>query len=337
MRAAERLAGELASRYHEDRAAIGREIHRATANRASALGHPCARYGTYLRVAWDSEEPKGPGFGYAVREGTIAEHAFIGELNRLGFAWHEGQMPYSWPEYEITGHIEGRIADLRAPEEFSSPLLCELKALNVYTAAKIKTLRDLLSEWWTARYVVQIGLYMLMAEVEEAVLLVKNRGTGHLTSIPLFLWGEDEDSKVLRQETERALDRAVEINAAVHAWEDAKGAGATEDVLDAVLPDRMPYDGRICGSCGFRAICHPAQNFGSGVGVLEDPSKELQALLLEKTEAEEGKRRHDRAYREIKKRLDGLPDGTYLIGDWMIETGSRTKIERLPSEEGEAK
>ena len=91
-------------------------------NRASQLGHECVRYHVYERTRWQEKSLHGVGLQMVFDMGREIEEIVLKELREAGFQIHEGQRAFSWPEYGITGSIDGKISEeAKAAEESKTP------------------------------------------------------------------------------------------------------------------------------------------------------------------------------------------------------------------------
>ena len=283
---------QLAERMQSDLDASMRSgWHAAPAlvNRASEIGHKCAwhLYGT--RKHWERRAMPDLAGMYRMNEGSYHEDRVRQTLFPLGFEIVGSQRAFMWPDYQISGHIDGTIQrdDLR--------IVVEIKAL----AQSFSTVGEMLESWWAHRYPAQLAVYMLMDDCKNGLFICKNRTNGQMSFIPIDLL----DNKIL-EIAEAALKRCEEVNHAL----------ATE-----TEPSRIPYDPDICGHCDFQSICDPKKSIIIS-GKFEHP--ELPGKI-EKREALRAAGKEFKALdawiKDIVKDVDGV-----VCGDWHI-TGKRSR------------
>src|SRR5713226_3416156 len=78
-------------------------------NRAGDLGHPCVRQLTYARTSWQLREPYDVGLQYLFDERRRQEKLAIQDLEEAGYTFIEEQTAYTWPKYQISGYIDGKL------------------------------------------------------------------------------------------------------------------------------------------------------------------------------------------------------------------------------------
>lgn len=227
--------------------------------------------------------------------GREIEEIVLKELREAGFQIHEGQRAFSWPEYGITGSIDGMII----MDGEAIPL--EIKSASPFAYDSINSVEDIKKHKYPymRRYLSQVTLYCLMSNKDRAVLLFKNKVSGALKEIWVPL-----DYEL----GETLLKRAEAINAHVAA---------------GTIPDRIT-DERICEDCPFLHICIP-DHIGREVEILDDG--ELVELLTRQEELKPIKKEYEEIDSTLKKKLEGrdkLMVGPFYITGKYVEKKSFT-------------
>jgi len=263
------------------------ENHQApvNANRASSLGHPCVRYLTYERVNWQDKAMLPPRVRLIFDIGNDIERRIKRDLEDAGFELIEQQRSYSWPEYQITGHIDFKVLI----EGKAYPVEC--KSMAPYTFAKINSVEDMLNAkyHYLRGYPAQITLYLLLDEKERGLFILKDKSSGAMKEIWVDL---DYDLG------ESLLKKAETVNAHVTA---------------GTLPDRIEYDDNVCGECGYAHICLPAVN-RKELEIID--SAELVMMLERRAELAPTAKEYKELDDEIKEQVKGKDK--LMVGDWLI-------------------
>lgn len=261
-------------------------------NRASELGHPCIRYLYYLRTQWEKKELHEVGLQYIFEEGNMHHDAVRNLLRKAGFIVTEEERPLELKQYQITGHMDGRIGD---GSEFC-PM--EIKGLNQFSWEKINSIEDMASsnKVWLRKYPVQMNIYLGMDNSDQGVFILKNKQTGQLKQII-----QDFDTK----EFDVLCKKAELIN---------------QHIDNGTLPGPIEPDEDICGRCGFTMLCMPDRKFGEALKVVNDD------LLLEWLEEREELREIEKRYKELDRNVKNAVSGqgNLLVGDFHI-TGKAVK------------
>lgn len=265
-------------------------------NRASELGHPCDRYLVFLRTRWQEASLHSPELQLIFDEGLLHEQAGSRQLEAMGFPILEQQRDYEWKEYQITGHIDGKIliSDVLRPYEF--------KSMSPWIWEKTQTLDDLhtAKQPWLRKYPAQVMLYTLLANASEALLILKNKLTGRLKDllVPLdFTYAES------------LLKKAERVNAHVAA---------------ATTPAPIPWEEAICGTCRFGHICLPEAK-REALQFVAFP--ELEAKLRRRADLEAAKREYDTLDKEVKEVVKGQTK--VVVGDFLITGKEQTRKEYM--------
>jgi len=264
-----------------------RELHQAPihTNRASSLGHPCTRYLTYERMSWKEKALIPPRLRLTFDIGNDIERRIKRDLEDAGFELIEQQRSYSWPKYQITGHIDFKVLI----EGKAYPVEC--KSMAPYTFAKINSVEDMLNAkyHYLRGYPAQITLYLLLDEKERGLFILKDKSSGAMKEIWVDL---DYDLG------ESLLKKAETVNAHVTA---------------GTLPDRIEYDDNVCGECGYAHICLPAVN-RKELEIID--SAELVMMLERRAELAPTAKEYKELDDEIKEQVKGKDK--LMVGDWLI-------------------
>jgi len=199
------------------------------ANRASELGHECLRYLVLNRTRWQEKGLYDARLQMIFDMGKAVEDMVCQDLKEAGFTIVEQQRPFSWPQYQITGSIDFKLAI----DGQTYP--AEIKSAAPHPFASINSVEDMLKHKYPymRRYPAQLTLYLLMDGKEKGLFLFKNKSSGELKEIWMDLDYEFAESLVQKAEV---------INNHV--------AGGT-------LPEPIEYQDDICGECAFAHICLP--------------------------------------------------------------------------------
>lgn len=254
-------------------------------NRASDLGHPCLRYHVFNRTRWQEKSLHDVGLQMIFDMGSALEDVVLRELADAGIKVIEQQRAFSWPEYQITGHVDGHVLINGGP-----PYPLEIKTCSPFVFKAINTVEDLKrgKYLYLRKYPVQLTLYMLMNNVERGVFLFKDKVSGAMKEIWM-----DLDYQL----GEEALKRAEAVNAHV--------AAGTE-------PDPAEYDEEMCGRCGYVHICTP-ERIGTEV---EIDTGELASILDRLEELKPYVSEHRELDEQVKKAVEGREK--ILAGSWFV-------------------
>lgn len=253
-------------------------------NRASDLGIPCVRYHVLNRTRWQEKTLHDVGLQMVFDMGNEIEDIVLKDLSEAGIKVIEQQRSFSWPEYQITGHVDGKIL---ADDGQVYPL--EIKSCSPYVFKSINTINDLINGkyGYLRKYPAQLTLYMLMDNKEKAVFLFKEKSSGALKEI----WFDLD-----YQMGEILLKRAEEIN---------------KHVADNTLPEPINND-MWCGNCPFDHICLPVQ-IGKEV---EIDTGELATMLDRLEELKPFTKEYDEIDEQVKSLVEGKEK--ILAGYWFV-------------------
>lgn len=263
-----------------------REIRQAPvhSNRASQLGHECVRYHVLERTRWSEKALHDVRLQSIFDLGKDIEEIVLRELRQAGFQIHEGQRAFNWPEYKITGSIDGMLII----DGDAIPL--EIKSASPFAFDSINNIEDIKRHKYPymRRYISQVTLYCLLSNKEKAVIIFKNKVTGALKEI----WVPLDYSL-----GEILLKRAETIN---------------KHVEDGTLPNPIDYDEMLCGECAYAHICLP-DHIGKEV---EIDTGDLASMLDRLDELKPAVREYDEIDEQVKKTVEGREK--VLAGSWFI-------------------
>mgnify|MGYP000234373733 CR=1 FL=1 len=253
-------------------------------NRASELGHPCLKYLVLSRLKWQEQLLTPLSLQLVFDEGRIQEQAVIRDMLEAGIQVIEQQRFFEWREYQITGHIDGKILLDGQVYPF------EVKSMAPYIFNSINSFEDMKKSkvWYIQKYPVQMCLYLILDNKERGLFILKNKVSGELKEI----W-VDLDYEL----TDEAITKAEKIN---------------EYVAKNEIPEKGIDDEKICPDCKFYHICLPpvqreALEFVEGAELIYmlERYEQLKPLIKE----------YDEIYNELKERFK---EKTVVIGNWLI-------------------
>lgn len=269
-------------------------------NRASDLGIPCVRYHVLNRTRWQEKSLHDVGLQFVFDMGNEIEEIALKELADAGIKVIEQQRSFQWPEYAITGHIDGKVFI----DESIYPM--EIKSCSPFVFKSINTIDDLKNGkyGYLRKYPTQLNLYLLMDGKERGVFLFKDKVSGQYKEIWLDI---DYDMG------EQTLKRAEEINKHVAAG-----------TLPAPIGEEM-----WCNGCAFAHVCLPDQ-IGKEVEV---DTGELATMLDRLEELKPIKSEYDEIDKQVKELVEGrekiLAGNWFVTGQWRERKESVVKASRF--------
>jgi len=271
------------------------------ANRASSIGHECERFLVYERTRWEEREAPPLRALFVFAEGKRQEKAVIEDMLAAGIPVILQQQAVDWPQYQLSGHIDGKIL---LDEETGEGIIFEVKSMSPFVWSGVETVEDLKKKPWTKRYLAQVQVYMLLQGEPQAILLLKNRSSGQLKQIEVSLDYEFAES---------ILQKCERVN---------------EHIRKGTLPDRVDPSLGLCGECPFRHICTPDIE-GREVAILSDP--ELEAALDRRSEIEplikEWKELDSQVKAAVREKEKAVAGNWLITGRW-VETRRNGKVSR---------
>src|SRR5690606_30256677 len=201
-------------------------------NRASSAGHPCERDLVYSRTRWSERQPHDAVTQLVFDGGNTIEDMAIRQLRDAGFTVLEQQRSLEWPEYQLTGHIDGLLVADGEAHPF------DVKSVNPNDWQRLNTMDDFLSSprHWVRGWPAQLLLYLLMREMERGFLYLVNK----MTFEPKVVWFDLNESRALDL-AEQTLQKLERVNRHV-------AEGTVPEPIDE--PD-------TCSRCPFYHICLP--------------------------------------------------------------------------------
>lgn len=292
----------------------------AKSNRASALGHPCLRYLVLLRITQPEFMPDIPEYNLGVmREGNLHERDVKAKLLEAGYEVEESQREFTWPEYDISGHVDGFMragnVTVMLGGEFGPKtkgrIRCpfECKSCSRFLWDSVEDYDSLKSDWasrWLKRYPTQLQLYMLMSDTDQGLFCFKNRDTGQVKFVDV-----PQDLDV----AESAVKKAEASNKHIKA---------------GTLPDYY-HDPDECFSCDLVDVCNPPCIQASGPGVEVFADEQLAVLLKRRAELSAAKKEAAAIDRTLKRLVEGkrgIAAGWFIDGKWVDRKGYEVKPTR---------
>jgi CRISPR/Cas system-associated exonuclease Cas4 (RecB family) len=252
-------------------------------NRASDLGIPCVRYHVLNRTKWQEKSLHNVSLQFVFDMGNEIEEIVLKELAEAGIKILEQQRSFEWKEYQITGHIDGKV--LFGDQIF--PM--EIKSCSPFVFKAINSINDLKNGkyGYLRKYPVQLNLYLLMDNKEKGVFLFKDKTSGQFKEI----WMDIDYA--LGEET---LKRAEAINTHLAA---------------GTMPEPI-NDDMWCEGCPFAHICLP-EHIGKEVEIdttnlseMLDRLEELKPIVKEYEEIDD----------QVKETVKGREK--ILAGNWFV-------------------
>jgi len=254
-------------------------------NRASDLGHPCIRYHVFNRTRWEERALHDVGLQFVFDMGNEIEDIVLKELAAAGVKVIEQQRSFSWPEYQITGHVDGKIVT----DDGVYPM--EIKSCSPYVFKTINTIEDLKhgKYLYLRKYPVQLTLYLLMDNKDRGVFIFKDKTSGQIKEVWM-----DLDYAL----GEAALKRAEAVNAHVAA---------------GTMPECMEYDEQICGDCPYVHLCLP-EVVGKEVVIMD--RTDIAEWLDRMAELKPLHKEYDDLDAQVKKAVEGVEKA--IVGKWFV-------------------
>jgi hypothetical protein len=267
------------------------QVYPVRSTYASKIGHPCMRFLTYHRTAWDLiPKPDAKKMG-VFRRGTVIGEDIATEvreaLKAFGIQVVEQEVAIPPNEYDIGGRIDFGV--MIAPAEQARPIFVpvEAKSMNEFTFADIPQNDAEALDWmlhhkahYIRCYPIQIMTYMHFRKIDVGLIYVRNASSY-------------EDRQILvryNPETMAAvLEKAAELKDLVEEVSSIRGnlpVDAFLEKAEPLFPARIPFDPDICGRCDFCAWCVPDIKAAAGVvDRLNDQALEANCrIMLESAE-----------------------------------------------------
>jgi len=283
---------------------------------ASDAGHPCLRYLVLLRTTPHEQIMPLPAELQPLLRSGEAIHKLVEEdLREAGCYIYTSPDSLYDKELEVSGKMDHEIGC----EEFKA-MPIEIKSVDDYIIDKYNSAIDLINgDYWSRKYVSQLALYLWMRGKEKGIIHLRSRRRWKNIIISIL------DPGVI-DFVHNLLENLKKVN---------------EHVKNNILPDRIPYNSKLCKNCSIKIICLPDEQLSEGQIIFdEELEKKLnrrQELVLMKKEFDD----IDKDIKELFKKLFRDKDNiNILIGNYQI-TGKRTargfqtKIEKINNSEQE--
>jgi len=246
------------------------------------MGDPCLRRLVYERTSWQAKALHDVGLQYIFDLGKEQEKIVLDDLREAGLDVVEQQRPFDWTQYEISGRVDCKIS------VNGSTIPVEIKGLSPWIWESLNSVADMFAakQVWARKMPAQLTLYLLMDNKEEGLFLFKNKVTGRLKQIPMYidyLYGEE------------LIRKAETIN---------------KHMAKDTLPDRTTEQA-LCEDCSFAHICLPEINREASLLIDE----EIEGMLDQRGKLKEAVAEYEELDKEIKKRLAERPET--IIGNWI--------------------
>ncbi|MDP3722392.1 MAG: hypothetical protein Q8R91_02715 [Candidatus Omnitrophota bacterium] len=269
----------------------------------------CDRQMVYAFTAWDQKEPFAPEGVAAMQDGQMEEQIIVRELSSDGFPPVETQVSMDDDRLWLTGKIDGKIMWNGRKVPF------EIKRLKPFAFDRVKTFEDLKANPFLMKYLRQLTAYLYLHN-EEAGLFILSDGCGKRAYLVVEL-------DMAFAETE-VVQRCERVKAALNRIERLSASVGGQWPGDQYLPDRIPYDSKVCGFCSWKTTCLPQVNFGEGAHMAEP---ELAEKLKRHLELKPLVAEADRLKQEIKAVVEGKE--ITLAGGYVV-TGKQVTVTPKP-------
>jgi len=287
-------------------------------NYASRMGDKCVRKLCLYRTHWDVQQKMDVRGKARVELGRLLEQyskdRINGVLRKYGIEIQGQEYPAKWDEFDISGKTDGliylstqeieavKIMPEVSPSARNIRIVLEVKSVKDTIFGQIHTVDDLKNYWWMKKYLTQIQLYMVSAEIDYSILfLVSTDGR-----FKDFLVDQDLD------QAEPCLKKAERIKKYMRDYEDAGRPHDDLEALNKILPDRITHDLETCKRCDLRMVCQPPMEFGDELQVIDHG--ELIQLLDARAKNKEARDIYDKAHKQVRSALGGREN--VLAGNW---------------------
>lgn len=215
--------------------------------------HECDRYMVYSILDWDKRTLHDEGLQAIFDAGNKEEENVKHRIGyELGFPFIEQQTPFEIKnrkgEVICRGKIDGKLV------EDGAKIPTEIKSMNENVFNQIKAIEDFHKKPLHRKYLRQMQLYLYGNNEEAGIFILSNFRTEKI--FPVILdYGECE---AILQRLERL-------------WENVKRKE---------YPEPIDYDDKICGTCGFKHLCHVNVK-NEGANFIDNPELEEKLSRLE--------------------------------------------------------
>jgi len=280
-------------------------------NRASSIGHPCARFLTYCRTHWEELGGVDIGLKGVFQTGNELEPVIERIISRAGQKddpqWRivGAQMPVVdelFRRYQITGTIDG-ILQVMFEGEWMNVAASDIKTCSPFTYDRFNDAEDLKRDdghfgykWW-----VQLQVYAFGLNLERCALIMVNKT--NLFQIKIIEWEIDYAL------CEHVLQKAEAINAGVEAWRTRHD--------DERHPPKINRP-KICVDCKVAHVCNPLIEF-TEEAIFEDD--EAESLIADKFLLDKPAKEHKATMEKLKKVLPKAP--LLIVGPFVVKGTKR--------------
>lgn len=265
-------------------------------NRVSQAGIVCSRRLQWSRSRWRDAAPVEGGLQRRFKIGNVLEPVIVRALEDGGVRVIQQQRDLSWPELQLTGHIDGIVQETMADGAAPEDLVLDVKTCSTFVFEKIRKrvhcAADLLAlGTYLAGYVSQVSVYALLMGLRRGVLFFVNKESFQTRTVVVDLM----DPAVL-DAAEAFLKRLEAVNKAI---------------ADGV--DLPPETGDYCQKCPFVAVCMPDLAAGA-LSLVQD--EEVEGWLEERETLAEAASRYEELAEALKSRF--ATPGDFLVGNWQV-------------------
>lgn len=256
--------------------------------------HDCDRHNTYSMIDGDKRSRWDEWVQAKLDAGREWEQITKRELSQLGYeallAGEVVEIKNKHGQVIARGRTDLSLRRINADHR-AKLIPVEMKQMQTFMWEAIAEQKDLLRNPWTRKYLRQIFLYMYGKNIDEGLFFLGDF-QGHWKLIPVYLDYEFVEDVI------RKIERAAQAR------------------QDARLPDRIPYDPQLCGSCQFAHICIPdismipSQKI-EGSYVLGELFERRDQLLEKWAEVE-------KINAKIKKFFEDVKDGVFTVGNFVV-------------------
>lgn len=279
-------------------------------NYAHVAGSSCARELAYWRLHPDQAMAHDAELFLIFAHGHWVAKEALSQLDKAGYEVSEQEASFEDRQLRLRGRIDCKIR----LDSHKRPV--EIKGYHPATWNRLNTIQDFMDSdhEYLRRVPGQLLSYMLMGGRqgdETGIFYLVNKLTGKPKTILLHLegatlvWGE---AMLKRLET---VNKAVEKK---------------------TLPERIPYEHNVCGSCPFRVPCLSEMPSNVKDPVVLDPEKQAELMALLKTweETKGAAKKYKDADEDIGEIVKATSADQIVLGDYIIKL-SRFDQERVDS------
>lgn len=208
-------------------------------------------------VYWGLEIPRKPFPGRAILifdDSSWHETLTADWIRKTAYRLHSEQMEVECHAPMTTGHIDGIVTDL-----LDKDYLLEHKAINHFTFQKYWDNEELPLDYLTQCAIYIDGLQKVNPEIQDGLLLIKNKNTAAYMEYLLFYPNDPEHDILTVEQKTRSTGETKELK--IHLPEIVSNAcqkfTEVQDYIDRKTLPKRPYDidDWHCQYCGWGKIC----------------------------------------------------------------------------------